>query len=232
MPLTRADKEQVDNYLKGNQPHLAKLVLERHLKDEPFDESARKVLGKIKARYPEPTTPPPAFTTPAPSPAPIRQTAAAPIVKPKKELPPTSFTPSDESDIEGIKALIRDKRYDDADALLVLSDHPEAEKLRERLAALRVSGGGVKSKRSYDEPMPDFSGRLSITIFLLIFLTLFGLIALAIWVPDAKRYPDAPGAKGLLLANTISTWILRGLLAIVVFFLVVSIAALMMPVRR
>lgn len=228
MPLTPADKQQVDNYLKSNQPHLAKVLLERHLKDEPFDESARKVLGKIKARYPEPTTPPPAFTTPAP----IRQTTPAPAIKPKKELPPTSFTPTDENDMEAIKALIRDKRYDDADALLVLSDHPDADKLRERLAALRVSGGGVKAKRSYDEPMPDFSGRLSITIFLLIFLTLFGLIALAIWVPDAKRYPDAPGAQGLLLANKISTWILRGLLAIVVFFLVVSIAALMMPVRR
>ena len=46
-----------------------------------------------------------------------------------------------------IKQLIKEQQYDKADALLVLSDHPDADKLRERLAALRVSGGGAGKGR-------------------------------------------------------------------------------------
>lgn len=232
MPLTRADREQVDGYLQSHQPHLAKLILERHLKEEPFDETARKALNKINTRYPGSPTPPAAAAA-AQTPPP-RPTTPAPVVKPKKDLPPpTSLIDADENDIALIKQLIKEQQYDKADALLVLSDHPDAERLRERLAALRVSGGGQKAKRAHDEAAPDLTGKLSLTIFLLIFLTLFGLIALAIWLPEAKRYPDAPGAQGFLMTNKVVTWILRGLLVLLVLFIGALLLTMQTPpVRR
>lgn len=222
MPLTNAEKQQVDEYLKSNRPNLARVMLQDYLKDNPFDESARKVLAKInKLHPPTSSTPTPAFSMPAPSPTPAPARKLQSDVLPKITPKPTpTHAASDENDIEAIKQAIREKRYDDAEALLVLSDHPDADKLRDRLGAIRGGAGGSveKVKHVYVQTDKDFTGRLSITIFLLIFLTLFGLIALAVWLPEAKRYPDAPGAQGLILANKVVTWILRAILAIILLF--------------
>lgn len=221
MPLTRADKEQIDTYIQTNQPHLARIVLEDHLKQEPFDEPARKALGKINARYPLP----PALakaTASVKAAAPIKATAPtpAPIKPPRSEMP--AALKLDDDEIPTIKRALLEKRYDDAEALLIVSDHPDAERLRERLIQMRGGiGGGEKAKR--DEPMPDFTGKLTLVIFLLIFLTLFGLIALTIWLPEAKRYPDAPGAGGLILANKVTTFILRGILAMLFVVLLINV---------
>lgn len=193
MPLTRADREQVDAYIQNNQPHLARLILEDHLKVEPFDELARKALKKINARYP----------------------AASPSIPPSSPPPrassPKPITAAPEDEITEIKRAIREKRYDDAEALLVLSDHPEAEKIRVRLASIR--GGGEKVKRVYHEAQPDFTSKLVLTIVLLFLLFIPGLIAMEIFAAEAKKYPDAPGAQGLILTRKI-VWILMILMAV------------------
>jgi hypothetical protein len=132
-------------------------------------------------------------------------------------------------EMEEIKLAIREKRFDDARAMLVISDHPDADKMMARLSQL---GSGDKAKREYAGEDKDFTGRLTITVFLLIFLTLFGLIALAVWLPDARRSPDAPGAKGLILANRVVTIILRSILAILVFIIVFSVVVMFLQRPR
>lgn len=210
MPLTQADKQQIDEYINSNQPHLARAVLEGHLRQEPYDEKARKVLGKLNTRYPAASVPP----TFEPIPTPKAKRTATNLTTQPPARAAVSVPAAD--DMAPIKQAIVEKRFDDAEALLILSDHPDAEKLRERLALIRGSGGGTKMKR---DEMPDMTGKLAVTILLLLTLTLFGLVALAIWLPEAKRYPHAPGAGGLLLTNKIVTYILRGFLALLLLLL-------------
>ncbi|RMG80715.1 MAG: hypothetical protein D6712_17555, partial [Chloroflexi bacterium] len=70
----------------------------------------------------------------------------------------------------------------------------------------------------------SFTGKLFLTIILLLFWIIPGIIALAIFGPEAKRYPDAPGAKGLIFLNKFIFWIIiiGVLLFAVVTFLAVS----------
>lgn len=222
MPLTQADRQQIDGYIRPKsgdpRPNLARVMLETHLKQDPFDEEARKALAKINKLFPVTTTPPP-ISLPVAKPSPVSKTTSVAVARPAAFLPDTPVSaPAADSEIETIKAAIRERRYEEAESLLILSDHPEADKLRERLAAMRPVGVSREKAKREDE-LPDMTGKLSITVFLLIFLTLFGLVALAVWLPEAKRYPDAPGAGGLILANRVVTYILRGILAALLFML-------------
>lgn len=212
MPLTRADKIQIDEYIQTGQIHNARRMLE----DNRDDPQAAKALEKFNLKYP------PTATRSSPMPA-----APRPVV-PVKESPAfasptlTDLAPDMPRDeMTDVRLAIKERRYDDARALLILSDHPDADKMLNRLSTL--GGSSEKVKRVYDDSDKDFSGRLTITIFLLIFLTFFGLVALAIWLPDARRYPNAPGSQGLLLANKVVTYILRAILAFIVFVLALSI---------
>ena len=120
MPLTRADKIQIDEYIQTGQIHKARRMLEDD--DSP---QAKKALEKLNLRYPPNATPSAAPDKPTPPPA-----AFAPTL--------TDLAPDVRKDeMEDVRQAIREKRYDDAEALLILSDHPDAEKLRGRLAQIR-----------------------------------------------------------------------------------------------
>lgn len=207
MPLNRADKEQIDAYIHSGQIHLARRMLQ-----ESDDPKAAKVLEKLDARYPAPSNG--AFTASVTPSDPVSLKSAPVFASPTlTDLAPD--LPRDE--MSDVRLAIKERRYDDARALLVLSDHPDADKMLERLSHL---GGSEKLKREVVDTERDLSAKLQITIFLLFFLTLPGLVALSIFLPEAKRYPHAPGAGGLLLLNRIVRFILYGLLAAVVFMLV------------
>jgi hypothetical protein len=216
--MNQADIQQINDAIKNGNINAAKRLLR-----EADDPRAAAMLDKLNKKYPTQhtgTLPPPKSTafpmTKASAPAPLP-------VKPKVKAAPDRFANVDTipspDDMAPIKLAILEKRYDDAESLLILSDHPDAEKLRERLASVRSSGGG-KTKTIIVEEQKDFSTRLTITSFLLFFFTIFGLVALSIYLPDAKKYPDAPGAGGLLLLDKIVRFVLYGILFLIVAFLV------------
>ena len=118
-----------------------------------------------------------------------------------------------EQELAKAKKLIQAKRYEDAKALLITIDHPTADKWLDRLNSLPA---GQQEKVKNDATDKDFTAQVVISIFLLLFFFVPGLIALTIWKPQAERYPNAPGAKNILLLSKITTWGLRVLLAIVI----------------
>lgn len=194
MPLTQADKQQVDSYIQSGQPHLARAVLEGHLREEPYDEKARRVLGKINTLYPAAAQPP--ITPTAKPPAAIKRTQTnLETVAPARAAASVPTT----DDMAEIKKAFIEKRYDEAEALLLFSNHPDAEMLRERLMKIR-GGSGLKMKR---DELPDFTNKLVICIVLLFLAFIPGLIALEIFVGEARKYPNAPGAQGLMRTRTI-----------------------------
>ena len=99
------------------------------------------------------------------------------------------------------KALIRQKRYDDARALLITVDHPTADKWLARLSRVAPTS------------RPDYTNKLVIVIVLYFALFLPGLIAHGIWVnqamQDDRRYDHVPGAMPLIQL----WWVVLGLLA-------------------
>ena len=131
---------------------------------------------------------------------PIKLSPTRPAKTKRDELPPELRL----DEMDEIKEAIREKRYDDAEALLILSDHPEAEKLRNRLEAIR---GGSKAKTIYVKEGPDFNSKLVLCIVLLFLMFIPGLIALEIFAGEAKQYPHAPGAQGLLITRKV-VWFL------------------------
>jgi hypothetical protein len=212
MPLTRADKLQIDEYISTGQIHNAR----RMLQDNQDDPQAAKALEKFNQKYP------PTATRPIPMPAAI-PVKAVPFKSPPAFASPTLTDlapdlPRDE--MADVRLAIKERRYDDARALLVLSDHPDADKMLERLSHL---GGSEKVKRGAADEDVDLTAKFQITFFLLIFLTVFGLVALGIFVPEAKKHPNAPGAGGLLLMNKIVRFILYSILAFIVFVLILSL---------
>ena len=114
------------------------------------------------------------------------------------------------------KTLIQSKRYDDARALLITIDHPKADVWLTRLNQM-----GPATVAAAPQPAAadkSFTAQLFITILLLLFWAIPGLIALAIFAPEAKKYPDAPGAGALILLNKYIFWIIvLTLIAFIVF---------------
>src|SRR5688572_13509963 len=109
--MTRDDVDALNTFVKAGRIDEARALLMR------LDgEKAAAALKRLNDRYPLVAK----TTKPAPRPA-------------NNDLPAELRL----DEMDEIKQAIREKRYDDADALLVLSDHPEAAKLRERLAQIR-----------------------------------------------------------------------------------------------
>lgn len=127
--------------------------------------------------------------------------------EPRNELPAMS---SDEQDLIEAKRLIRQQRYEEARAILITIDDPAADRLLSKLPVETV----IK-KRDYDSADEDksFTNKLVIAFVLLWFMFIPGIIATSIWAGEAKKYPNAPGAQGLILLNRIAF----GLLALSVF---------------
>ncbi len=129
-------------------------------------------------------------------------------------------TPADQ--MRKAKQLIQQKRYEDARALLITIDHPKAEVWLNRLN--QISNAAPLTQTAASTTDKSFTGKLFLTILLLLFWIFPGIIALAIFGPEAKRYPDAPGAKELIFLNKFIFWIIiiGGLLVVLVMFLAVS----------
>lgn len=119
------------------------------------------------------------------------------------------------------KTLIQQKRYEDARAILITVDHPTAEMWLNRLNSITNSNMSVAQPASEK----SFTVKLFLSIVLLLFWVLPGIIALAIFAPEAKKYPDAPGAKALIFLNKIAF----GLLAL---FLIVLVIFIFLPLAR
>lgn len=223
-PLTRADKIQIDEYIQAGQIHNARRMLQ-----ESDDPQAKAALEKLNRKYPPQAGFAPDVINPAsprltttPRPTPVSSAPTPALTRPKSS--PATFAPTmtdlapdmPRDEMTDVRLAIKEKRYDDARGMLILSDHPDADKMLERLSHL---GGSEKVKRISADVDVDLTAKFQITFFLLIFLTVFGLIALGIFVPEAKKYPNAPGAGGLLLMNKIVRFILYGILALLVAFL-------------
>jgi hypothetical protein len=92
------------------------------------------------------------------------------------------------------KTFIQQKRYDDARAILITIDHPKAELWLNRLNQM----GSGTIQPSSDK---SFTAKLFVSILLLLLWIVPGVIALAIFAPEARKYPDAPGARALIFLN-------------------------------
>lgn len=129
--------------------------------------------------------------------------------------------------LEQAKKLIQQKKYADATALLITVDHPTADKWLDRLNKMSASGTSSsstqfsgrandiierrsrgrlrdtgRSRGSYSRDSDkSFTVKLFVSIILLLFWIVPGVIALAIFAPEAKKYPEADGAKALIWLN-------------------------------
>jgi hypothetical protein len=111
------------------------------------------------------------------------------------------------------RTLIQQKRFDDARALLITIDHPKADIWLNRLN--QMGSGTAVSQPTSDK---SFTVKLFVSIILLLFWIVPGLIALAIFAPEARKYPDAPGAGGLILLNRFAfALLLLAAVALVIF---------------
>ena len=119
--------------------------------------------------------------------------------------------------IDKAKALIQEQKWDAARAVLVTIDDPAADMLLDRLDRIKpVEGKAKNAPVVYVQPDKSFTGKLVVAVVLLFVLFFPGLIALWVFAGEAKRYPDAPGAQGLIWLNRI------------VFYSFVTIAVLLL----
>ena len=98
------------------------------------------------------------------------------------------------------KRLIQAKQYEDARAILLTIDHPTADKWLERLSSITQS--------TSDSVPQSFTGKLVVSIALLWIGFIPGLIAVSIFSKEAERFPEVPGAGGLILLNRLVFWLL------------------------
>lgn len=115
------------------------------------------------------------------------------------------------------KNMIEAKRYEDARALLVTIDHPTADKWLTKLNNMSPATATLADK--------SFTTQLVIAILLLFVFVIPGIIALSIFANEANRYPNAPGAKGLIWLNRFIFWLIvipLGIVAIIVILAAVT----------
>jgi hypothetical protein len=167
--MTRADMEQVDQLVgAGN------IAAARYLLQSLDDPRAIKALEKLNRKYPPETvaTPPPLLKPKSP-----------PVSSPARvDLPPELRL----DEMEEIKEAIREKRYDDAEALLVLSDHPDAEKLRDRLTQIR--GKPMHAPKKAKKPLT--TGAKVRRVVLVVLLVVVGIMGITTY-QNYKRDSDA-----------------------------------------
>jgi|GEM_PF-4152560 len=122
------------------------------------------------------------------------------------------------------KALIQQKRYDDAKAILITVDHPKADVWLDRLN--KMSGATVSPTTPVIQQVSQdksFTVKLFVSIVLLLFWAVPGVIALAIFAPEAKQYPDAPGAQALIWLNRFAFWLIVLAGVVTVFLLILPV---------
>lgn len=140
-----------------------------------------------------------------------------------KKPEPTKKPNPTEQQLQKAKALIEAKRYEDARALLITIEHPTADKWLERLDKFSVPPAQPAPVIPVSFPAPtvapqSFTVKLVVTLVLLWFFFIPGLIALTIFAKEAKQYPNAPGAGALLLLNKWIFWIFVALLIVLFIF--------------
>lgn len=115
------------------------------------------------------------------------------------------------------KQLIQQSRYNDAKSALILIDHPTADKWLNRLNSITQSTSGSAPQ--------SFTGKLVVAIVLLWVGVIPGLIAVSIFSQEAKRFPDAPGAGGLIFLNGLILWLIIAIpiMGILTVFLVMGV---------
>jgi hypothetical protein len=129
--------------------------------------------------------------------------AAATIVKLKQRMA-EEHQQGVMAQIDRAKLLITEQKWDAARAVLVTIDDPAADMLLDRLEKIKPVEGKVKNAPVvYVQPDKSFTGKLVVAVVLLFVLFFPGLIALWVFAGEAKRYPDAPGAQGLIWLNRI-----------------------------
>lgn len=126
---------------------------------------------------------------------------------------------STKEQMQRARTLIQQKRYDDARALLITINHPKADQWLNRLN--RMGTGSIQTTSD-----KSFTVKLFISIVLLLFWVVPGVIALAIFAPEAKKYPNAPGARALILLNRFAfgLLILAGVVTVIFLFLPVILS--------
>lgn len=128
---------------------------------------------------------------------------------------------STDAQMERVRKLIQQKRYDDARALLITIDHPKAETWLNRLNQMAAASTPKQTVTVTADK--SFTVKLFVSIVLLLFWLIPGVIALAIFAPEAKKYPDAPGAKALIILN-------RFAFVLLIIAGIAFVAAIVLPV--
>ena len=126
-------------------------------------------------------------------------------------------------EMQRAQQLIRQKRYEDARAILITVNHPTADKWLARLNTARPT-----PLRRNATPQ-SFTGKLAVTLLLFLLGYIPGLIALAIFAPEAKRAQantnqPIPGAQALITLNRFIFFISVGILAILALVSIVLLA--------
>lgn len=119
MPLTKADIQDINNAVKSGDIDDARMILE--LSDDP---RAPGMLAKLNAKYP---------------PAPQKGSRPSPAAQQSR---PSNSAATDE--LTEIKALIAQRRYDEAEERLWASTHPDAGDLLKKIALVRSTQSAAK----------------------------------------------------------------------------------------
>ena len=117
------------------------------------------------------------------------------------------------------KQLIQQKRYSEAESLLILIDHPTADKWLAKLQTIKGSSstsaqiGQATTAQQQRAASQDYTTKLVVSFILLWFFIIPGIVAVSIFSKQAQRDvelagTDLPGAKGLMFLNRITFWLI------------------------
>jgi hypothetical protein len=125
------------------------------------------------------------------------------------------------------RKLIQEKRYEDAEALLITIDDPKADEWLERLS--RVSKTKTLPPEVVGVRQKDYTTKLIIMIVLYLFFAVPGIIAGALWAGQAKRDLELaggfeiPNARNVIRLNRILFWLIIIAIVLALVFTVISV---------
>lgn len=161
--MTRGDVDALNMFVKAGRIDDARALLEGL-----EGEKAANALKRLNERYPSAIK------------------ASQPVKPVRNELSPELRLDG----MDEIKQAIREKRYADADALLVLSDHPDAEKLRTRLFQIRGSQGVAVALPAARNPL-DMGSTVRRVIIAFLVLAVIG-VGGTLFVLQQKEKAERP----------------------------------------
>lgn len=123
-------------------------------------------------------------------------------------------------DYQKAVTLAKEGKYHEARNLLIVHDDERVDKLLNRINAAIAADGADKPKRSASDGNKSFTTKLVLSVVLLFFLFVPGLIATSMFANEAKQYPNAPGAKAMILLNRF----VFGLLVLFLALMVIGLA--------